>query len=76
MAAADLILAAVLLIVAYATGLTIFRLLLHPLAKVPGPKLAAATGWYEFYFDCVRHGQYAFHIQELHKRYGPSRQLA
>ncbi|GAB7365578.1 hypothetical protein MBLNU230_g6650t1 [Neophaeotheca triangularis] len=51
--------------------LAIYRLFLHPLAKVPGPKLAAITGWYEFYFDCFRKGQYVFKIQELHEVYGP-----
>jgi hypothetical protein len=33
--------------------------------------LAAATKWYDFYYDVVLKGQYTFHIQELHKRYGP-----
>lgn len=70
MAAQDLIALLVLSIVAYLAGLTLFRALLHPLSNVPGPKLAAVTGWYEFYFDCVKHGQYAFHIQSLHKQYG------
>ncbi|KAH8703308.1 cytochrome P450 [Talaromyces proteolyticus] len=47
------------------------RLYFHPLAHIPGPKLAALTWWYEFYFDVVQPGQYVFHIQELHKQYGP-----
>lgn len=48
----------------------IYRLYLSPLAKFPGPKLAALTLWYEFYFDVILRGQFTFHIQELHKRYG------
>jgi hypothetical protein len=46
------------------------RLFLHPLAHIPGPRLAALTWWYEFYFDVVQPGQYVFKIQELHKQYG------
>jgi len=46
------------------------RLYFHPLAHIPGPKLAALTWWYEFYFDGVRQGNYVFKIQKLHKQYG------
>ncbi|TGO48155.1 hypothetical protein BCON_0249g00030 [Botryotinia convoluta] len=47
------------------------RLYVHSLADIPGPKLAALTWWYEFYFDVIQPGQYVFKIQELHKQYGP-----
>lgn len=46
------------------------RLYFHPLSHIPGPRLAALTWWYEFYFDVVQPGQYVFQIQELHKQYG------
>jgi hypothetical protein len=46
------------------------RLYFHPLKNVPGPKLAAATGLYELYYDCILHGQFHFKIEEMHKRYG------
>jgi len=49
----------------------IWRLYLSPLAQVPGPRLAALTWWYEFYYDIVLGGQYVFKIIELHKQYGP-----
>ncbi|KAG8160990.1 hypothetical protein KVR01_009254 [Diaporthe batatas] len=52
-------------------GGAIRRLFFHPLAHIPGPRLAALTWWYEFYFDVIQPGQYVFKIQELHKRYGP-----
>ncbi|KAE8143633.1 cytochrome P450 [Aspergillus pseudotamarii] len=47
------------------------RLFFHPLSHIPGPRLAALTWWYEFYYDAVQPGQYVFKIQELHKQYGP-----
>jgi hypothetical protein len=54
----------------YLAALCIYRLFLHPLAKYPGPKLAALSNWYEFYYDVVQQGRFTFHIQELHKIYG------
>ena len=48
------------------------RLYFHPLAHIPGPKLAALTWWYEFYFDVIQPGRYVFKIQDLHKQYGES----
>lgn len=42
----------------------------HPLAHFPGPKLAALSKWYEFYYDVVLKGQFTFQIQDLHKKYG------
>jgi hypothetical protein len=46
------------------------RLYFHPLAHIPGPKLAALTWWYEFYFDQIQPSRYVFQIQDLHKQYG------
>ena len=54
----------------YNIYLTIYRLYLSPLAKFPGPKLAAATLWHDFYFNVVKDGKLAFEIDEMHKKYG------
>jgi hypothetical protein len=58
-------------IVLYIAGLYIYRLTFHPLAKFPGPKLAAVSLWYEFYYDGIKRGQYVFRIKEMHEKYGP-----
>lgn len=48
----------------------VYRLYLSPVAKFPGPKLAALTFWYEFYYDVIKRGQYTWKIQDLHRQYG------
>jgi hypothetical protein len=59
--------------VVYTVGLVLYRLAFHPLAGFPGPWLAAATWWYEFYHDTRRGGGlYIWRIEELHKKYGMS----
>ncbi|KAI1344405.1 putative cytochrome P450 [Xylariaceae sp. FL0016] len=57
--------------VLYALGLMLYRLYLHPLAKFPGPKLAAITSWYEAHYEIVLKGQYSRKISRLHDVYGP-----
>lgn len=54
----------------YLITTAIYRLYLSPLAKFPGPKLAALTLWYEFYYDVVKRGKYTWRIAEMHKQYG------
>ena len=60
----------------YLAGLAIYRLYFHPLARFPGPKLAALSQWYEFYYDVVLKGRYIFKIKELHEKYGKQDSLA
>ncbi|KAL9570062.1 hypothetical protein ACKAV7_005783, partial [Fusarium commune] len=48
-----------------------YRLFLHPLRNVPGPKIAAATSWYEFYQDVILDGHYIKDYPRLHEKYGP-----
>ncbi|TQS33629.1 hypothetical protein Golomagni_06020 [Golovinomyces magnicellulatus] len=46
-----------------------YRLTLHPLAKIPGPRLAAVSGvWYAYH---ARNGLVAKLGRRLHKQYGP-----
>ncbi|KAK7973829.1 cytochrome P450 [Apiospora arundinis] len=56
-----------------AVYLLIYRLYLSPLAKFPGPRIAAATHWYEAYYDLFSQGggQWTFKIRDLHTEYGP-----
>lgn len=57
-------------IIAYYGTLVFYRLFLHPLARFPGPRLAAISRWYEGYYDVVLGGKYTARIAELHKIYG------
>lgn len=50
----------------------IYRAFFSSLAHFPGPRLAAATYWYEFYYDVWPHQhQYLWQIKKLHDQYGP-----
>ena len=49
----------------------VYRLFFHPLARFPGPKLAACILWYEFYYDVMLEGKWVWKIKEMHERYGP-----
>ena len=51
----------------YLAGIAIYRLFFDPLAKFPGPKLAALTRYYEAYYDVVQNGQYTYKIDQLHR---------
>ncbi|KAH6667915.1 putative P450 monooxygenase [Halenospora varia] len=57
--------------IVYAIYGAIWRLYLSPLAKFPGPKLAALTRLYEAYYEVIKGGQYTFKLLELHENYGP-----
>ena len=49
----------------------IYRLYFHPLAKVPGPRIAAATRGYELWYQGVQHTKFPQKVKELHQQYGP-----
>ena len=58
--------------IVYVSTTAVYRLFFSPLAAFPGPKMAAASGWYEFYFDVVKRGQYIYEIEKMHHKYGNS----
>lgn len=56
--------------VVYFASVAIYRLYFSNIAKFPGPKLAALTYFYEFYYDWWQPYRFQFKIAELHKEYG------
>ncbi|KAK2028120.1 cytochrome P450 [Colletotrichum zoysiae] len=64
---------ALVLLLNYFIWVGIYRLYLSPIAKFPGPKLAALTGLYEAYYDLVPRGggQFPLAIKRMHDVYGP-----
>jgi hypothetical protein len=55
----------ILILIGFTTR-RVYSVYFGPLSKFLGPKLAAATLWYEFYYDVILKGQYTFKIKELH----------
>ncbi|KAE8422352.1 cytochrome P450 [Aspergillus pseudocaelatus] len=58
-------------LISYLIVISIYRLYSHPLRNIPGPRLAAATHLYEWYYDLFLGGRYLFEIERMHERYGP-----
>ncbi|KAJ0425639.1 putative benzoate 4-monooxygenase cytochrome P450 [Aspergillus carlsbadensis] len=64
--------------IAYGIGLylvyfaanAVYRVTLHPLAHIPGPRLASVTYLYEWYHDIYHLGQLPWKLKNLHERYG------
>lgn len=54
----------------YWTAWIYYQLWSSPLAKFPGPKLAAVSRYYELYYDGFKTHGYARKIRVLHKLYG------
>ena len=61
---------AAVLLVSYVFWQAVYRLYWSPLAKFPGPRLAALTFAYEFYFDVWMPGMFVWEIKRLHQVYG------
>ncbi|KAI5777400.1 cytochrome P450 [Geopyxis carbonaria] len=53
----------------YAVAKVVYNMYLHPLAKIPGPRLAAATDLWFGWVGVTGH-QYLI-VKDLHARYGP-----
>ncbi|KAL1634458.1 hypothetical protein SLS58_010654 [Diplodia intermedia] len=61
-----------LALLTYVLGIAVYRLTLHPLAKIPGPKLAAITQLYQTFYCYYRNeSRFYQHIERLHEKYGP-----
>ncbi|PYH75502.1 cytochrome protein [Aspergillus uvarum CBS 121591] len=58
-------------IILYFVLRSIYRLYFHPLRKIPGPKLAAITHAYEFYYNVIKGGLFIWEIERMHEVYGP-----
>ncbi len=68
--AGQLFVSLVYILLTYLISTAVYRLYFSPLANFPGPKLAALTLWYEYYYDVVQRGKYTWKIAELHEEYG------
>ncbi|KAM0511519.1 hypothetical protein ACHAPE_009771 [Trichoderma viride] len=53
----------------YIVSFLFYNLFLHPLRRFPGARLSRATVLPKLYF--LSRGKLIYHIQDLHKRYGP-----
>ena len=58
------------LFILYRLSIIFYRLFLHPLRHIPGPKVAAITTLYESYYDLIKGGVFSLKVRELHKTYG------
>ena len=54
----------------YLAATAVYRLYFSPIAHFPGPRLAALTFGYEFYYDVIKQGRFTWKIGELHRQYG------
>ncbi len=61
---------AVLAVVGSLIHSVIYNIYRHPLASVPGPKLAGATYLYQTYFGLAGGSRYYYQIGRLHEQYG------
>jgi hypothetical protein len=62
-----LLLSGILLWLAAIAG---YRAFFHPLAKIPGPRLARLTYFYLFYFNIGKTSRLYLQIEKLHEIYG------
>ena len=57
-------------------GQLLYRLVFHPLANYPGPKVAAVTNLYGAYHDLVSSRSLCRQVSHLHDAYGKSTETA
>ncbi|KAJ6789513.1 hypothetical protein PWT90_03094 [Aphanocladium album] len=64
------VLALIALATLYCISVVIYRLVFHPLAKLPGPKLHAVT-WFPFLYQTNIEASAPKKIAAMHRKYGP-----
>lgn len=69
------LIAVILMVLIFRITKIVYRVRFHPLAKFPGPKLAAATTAYEFYYNIVKDGLFHRKLIELHEKFGQSKSI-
>ena len=60
-----------LVLLGYVVLRSVYRLTLHPLAKFPGPRLAAVSSMYGASYDLPKNSSYVKMMPALHDKYGP-----
>ncbi|RBQ68277.1 hypothetical protein FVER14953_05538 [Fusarium verticillioides] len=55
----------------YWTGVVIYRITFHPLAKYPGPFLCRTSWLYQTYYEAFLSGRMLERLPALHQKYGP-----
>jgi cytochrome P450 len=51
-------------------GVAVYNIYFHPLARVPGPKVAAATSLYKTYYNATDGSKFYLQIEKLHQQFG------
>ena len=54
----------------YIIAKLLYNLPFHPLAKFPGPRLAAATSWWQTYLEVFQGESLSLTLLDLHAQYG------
>lgn len=54
----------------YLAGLVIYRLTLHPLARIPGPFLCRISYLPQTYYEAILQGRFIHEIPKFHEKYG------
>lgn len=54
----------------YTVLMAVYNLHFHPLAKFPGPKMAAASEWWLAYVEVIKQESLSKKLWELHEQYG------
>jgi len=70
MDAAQIVLYLVLVWVAKWFLQCLYNIYFHPLSGFPGPTIAASTGLYKTWIDCVSRGSFVRTLERLHEQYG------